>query len=295
MSTTCQDTAVPAHVEEGWIEAGGITTRYLEAGSRAAEPVVLLHDGTWGGASSVTWANVVADLAEEFHVLAPDTLGFGGTDKVVYVDRAQYGPRMRHLAAFLRAKQVERPAHLVGSSFGGSLALRILGERFLDLASVVSICGTGGPWRTALSRAELGRWAGTEADLRRIVDLLIDPTDRYEAQVAERLTWASDPGHYRALAAVSAPVPEPLVRNREDDGWPGRLAGATTPVLLVRGSRDPLLEPDWHERLTAVLPHAQVRTLDCKHAPQIDHPQLLMPVLTGFLRSCRHPGAGAGG
>jgi pimeloyl-ACP methyl ester carboxylesterase len=281
------------HVDEGYVEVDGVTTRYLEAGSPTAEPVVLLHDGTWGGASSVTWTNVIAGLAQEFHVLAPDTLGFGGTDKVVWVDRAQYGPRMRHLAAFLGAKQVERPVHIVGSSFGGSLALRILGERFLDLASVVSICGTGGPWRTALSRAELGRWAGTEADLRRIVDLLVDRNERYEAQVAERLAWASDSGHYRALAAVSAAVPEPLLRAREEDGWPGQLAGASTPVLLVRGSRDPLLEPDWHQRLAAVLPHAQVRTLDCKHAPHIDHPDLIMPVLTEFLGSHRLSRAGA--
>jgi pimeloyl-ACP methyl ester carboxylesterase len=276
-----------AHVTEHVVEAGGITTRYLEAGTPGNEPVILLHDGTWGGSSSVTWANVIGDLAEQFHVLAPDTLGFGGTDKVVYTDRAQYEPRMRHLAAFLRVKGVEGPVHLVGSSFGGSLALRILGHRFLDLASVVSICGTGGPWRSALSRAELGRWAGTESDLRRIVDLLVDRNERYEAQVASRLEWASDPGHYRALAAVATALPDALIRQRAEDEWPGQLAGVTTPVLLINGRRDVLLEPRWYERLTAVLPHAQVQILDCKHAPHIDQPELLMPVLADFLHRPR--------
>lgn len=276
-----------AHVDEEFIEVGGVITRYLQAGAPSAEPVVLLHDGAWGGASSVTWANVIADLADDFYVLAPDTLGFGGTDKIVYVDRAQYAPRMLHLAAFLQAKAVKDPVHLVGSSFGGSLALRILGERFLDPASVVSICGTGGPWRTTLSKEQLGRWQGTEADLRRIVDLLIDPNEHYEAQVAERLAWASTLGHYRALAAVSTAIPKPLQRPRTEDRWPNQLFGATPPVLLINGSRDVLLEPDWHQRLSAVLPQAQVRTLDCKHSPHIDHPELIMPVLTHFLRAVR--------
>jgi pimeloyl-ACP methyl ester carboxylesterase len=269
---------------EKWVNAGGFHTRYLEAGDREADPVLLLHDGAWGGASSVTWANIIPQLAARYRVLAPDLLGFGGTDKAVFVDRAQYVPRITQLREMVKHLGISKPLHLVGNSFGGSLALRILGNaEGFSLRSVVSICGTGGPRRTELSRVELGRWDGTEADLRRILGLLIDSTGFFESQLRERMQWAADAGHYRAVMAVSTPLPQGLAQVRPSDPWPEQLRGTTTPVLLVAGERDVLLESGWQEWLRGFVPEAQSIVLDCKHAPNIDRPELLLPALMDFL------------
>jgi pimeloyl-ACP methyl ester carboxylesterase len=267
---------------EKWVNARPFRTRYLEAGDSRATTVLLLHDGTWGGASSVSWGNLIAALGEQYHVLAPDMLGFGGTDKAVFVDRSQYEARTAHLAAFLDALSITEPVHLAGTSFGGSLALRAISGSPLPVRSVVSICGTGGPWRSERSIAELGHWDGSEEDLRRIVKLLIDESDLFELQLSERLRWAADVGHYRALKAPTVPLPPGLARSRVDDGWPGQLLGTATPVMLIAGQHDVLLEPGWTEHITAVAPHARVETLDCKHSPNIDRPELLLPLLLDF-------------
>jgi pimeloyl-ACP methyl ester carboxylesterase len=274
--------------EEKWIDAGPFRTRYLEAGRPDAPPVLLLHDGAWGGASSVTWNNVIPQLAERYHVLAPDMLGFGGTDKVVYVDRAQYQPRMRQMKWFLEALKIVAPVHLVGNSFGGSLALKTLADgKAFGIRSVVTICGTGGAWKGDASPAELPHWDGTETDLRRIVELLIDgDSPLLNAQLAERMRWASDIGHYRAVKAVSTPLPPALVRARGVDEWPVQLKGIATPVMLVAGKRDVLLQPYWPERLRGALPHARVELLDSRHSPNIDRPDLLLPILLDFLGGC---------
>jgi pimeloyl-ACP methyl ester carboxylesterase len=274
--------------EEKWINAGPFRTRYLEAGKPDAPPVLLLHDGAWGGASSVTWNNVIPQLAEHYRVLAPDMLGFGGTDKVVYVDRAQYQPRMWQMKGFLEALNIFEPVHLVGNSFGASLALKTLADgKAFGIRSVVAICGTGGVWKAEASLIELPHWDGTQIDLRRIVELLIDgDSPVLDAQLAERMRWAADIGHYRAVKAVSTSLPPALVRARGVDVWPAQLEGITTPVMLVAGKRDVLLQPDWPERLSAALPHARVERLDSRHSPNIDRPDLLLPPLLDFLGGC---------
>lgn len=280
MNTTIKHT-----VQEKYVVAGGFNTRYLEAGDPSSTPVLLLHDGAWGGASSVTWNNVIPALAEKYWILAPDMLGFGGTDKAVFLDRSPYEPRISHITAFLKVLGVGFP-HVVGNSFGGSLALRMLAsDQQIPLRSVISVNGSGGPWRTPLALSGLANWNGTEEDIRRITSLLVEDFPFINAHVKERLRWASAPGHYRAVSAVSVPLPEALTAARPADPWPAQMAETETPILLVAGKRDVLLYPEWTFHIQAAVPHTKVEVLDCKHEPNIDRPELLLPVLHAFLSS----------
>lgn len=54
------------------VDAGGVRTAYLEAGRADAPPVVLLHGL---GATNASMLPVLADLAEDHRVIAPDTPG----------------------------------------------------------------------------------------------------------------------------------------------------------------------------------------------------------------------------
>ncbi|MFI5622908.1 alpha/beta fold hydrolase [Nocardioides sp. NPDC051685] len=269
---------------ESMVRVGGHATRYLEAGDRANETVLLLHDGAWGGSSSVTWGNSIGALAQHFHVLAPDLLGFGGTDKVVYFDRSTYEPRIDHVTRFLASVGVDRPVHVVGNSFGGSLALRMLAHPGRPaLRSVTSINGTGGPWRTPTALEDLSRWDGSESDLDRIVAQLIEPFDGWDDQIRERMRWAAAPGHYRSVASVGVPVPDGLKEERPTDPWPQQLRDTDTPVLLIAGTRDTLLEPGWTDHFALLGDRLSVATLDARHEPNIDRPDILVPVLLEFL------------
>ncbi|MCW5251298.1 alpha/beta fold hydrolase [Streptomyces sp. SHP 1-2] len=274
--------AGPWPVTERRVRAGGYTTRYLEAGAPAAPVLLLLHDGAWGGSSDVTWGAMIPMFAQHYRVLAPDLLGFGGTDKVAYFDRPPHEFRIRHLAAFLRVLAVEEPVHVIGNSFGGTVALRSLPEAALPTRSVVSIAGGGGPWRTPLSR-QLSRWDGSRADIERILRLLVDDFPGFAEQAADRTRWARQPGHFRAMASIGVALPEPLKQPRQD-AWPAALAATDVPLLLVKGTSDSLLEPGWAAHIAAVAPRCEVVELPCRHAPNIDMPHVLLPVLLGFLR-----------
>ena len=93
---------------------------YLEYGSGA--PIVLLHAG---GASGKQWAKVGALLEARFRVIAPDLWGFGGTEhwsgeqELTHDDQAL-------LVAGVIEQLCKQPVHLVGHSYGGATAVRLM-------------------------------------------------------------------------------------------------------------------------------------------------------------------------
>ena len=72
----------PQMIESKYVAVDGVNTHYLEAGDPDAPTVALLHSGEFGGCAEISWEFAVPALAEHFHVVAPDWLGFGRTDKV---------------------------------------------------------------------------------------------------------------------------------------------------------------------------------------------------------------------
>ena len=141
------ENAQPSTIEHAFIDVGGVRTSYYTAGDVSASTILLLHDGAWGADAMLAWADVMADLARDHRVIAPDLPGFGRTDKVVMFGASPYEHRIRHIAGLLEVLQPVAPVHVVGTSFGGSLALRAAIASAWPIASATSVGGTGGPWR----------------------------------------------------------------------------------------------------------------------------------------------------
>ncbi|MDO8383536.1 MAG: alpha/beta hydrolase [Microbacterium sp.] len=253
-------------------------TRYLEAGSLHAPPLLLLHDGAWGGSSDVTWSDCILPLAKNFHVFAPDFLGFGGSSKITAFDQSSYTPRIEQLLAFVAHLGIDAPVHVAGSSYGGSVALRLVADGRLPLASVVSIGGSGGKWKTPIMIEELGRWDGSREDLLRVVRYLRDDADIAQEQLERRLYWATRPGHYRSLASAGMPIPDALRTSIADD-WPASLAESNVPTLLIAGDRDDLFDPEWPDHVAASLGSAGIVRVDARHSPNLDHPEPIVHLI----------------
>jgi 2-hydroxymuconate-semialdehyde hydrolase/2-hydroxy-6-oxo-octa-2,4-dienoate hydrolase len=107
------------------IDAGGIDTSYLEAGS--GDPVIMLHGSGPGVSALANWQRNIPTLSQRFHVLAPDIVGFGATerpDDIVYSLRTWTD----HVWAFLDAHDIEKTA-IVGNSVGERIALQMATDR----------------------------------------------------------------------------------------------------------------------------------------------------------------------
>jgi 2-hydroxy-6-oxonona-2,4-dienedioate hydrolase len=89
----------------------GAKIHYLEAGSGPA--VILLH-GLGGDVSN--WFATIGPLSEKYHVIVPDQIGFGRSDKPMINYRV--GTLVDFLDALYKELKIER-ATLVGNSLGG--------------------------------------------------------------------------------------------------------------------------------------------------------------------------------
>jgi pimeloyl-ACP methyl ester carboxylesterase len=94
----------------------GAKIRYLEAGDASKRKVILLHGL---GASAESWQSTIPALAANYHVIAPDQIGFGKSDKPFL--KYRIGTFADFLDKFMAELKVEK-ATLVGNSLGGWIA-----------------------------------------------------------------------------------------------------------------------------------------------------------------------------
>ena len=128
------------------VNVGDIRTHFLEAGH--GPDVILLHGGEYGASAEITWKHNISTLAERFHVIAPDMLGWGETDKIYnFSDPAGY--RIKHLEKLLEIIGITK-AFFVGNSGGGGTILRasVLEPVPFQIQKMVTICGNASVFKT---------------------------------------------------------------------------------------------------------------------------------------------------
>lgn len=110
---------------------------YFHAGS--GHPVVLIHSHN-AAASAYEYRQIIAELAEGYHVYVPDLPGYGLSDR----RRRPYFPDtyIRFLLEFLR-DVVRQPATLVASSLSAAHAVRAAVEQPDLIADLILVAPTG--------------------------------------------------------------------------------------------------------------------------------------------------------
>src|ERR1700739_4794520 len=87
----------------------------------------MLHGSGPGVSALANWRHNITTRAQRFHVLAPDIVGFGATerpDDIIYSLRTWTD----HVWAFLDAHGIQKTA-IVGNSLGGRIALQMATDR----------------------------------------------------------------------------------------------------------------------------------------------------------------------
>jgi pimeloyl-ACP methyl ester carboxylesterase len=240
----------PQPREEFDIETATATTRvHAYRPHPDGAPVVLL---TGAGGNSAVWFPHVAALAEVGPVYGIDMPG----DANPSVPRALMTPPAACAAWLdeLLGKLSDRPAHLVGYSYGGWVALnqalrapgRVASLTLLDPAGLIRPDARFYRWLTISGLASL-----TPMSLRRRLARWLDLPYMLEPELMT-LMWAAIRG-YRA----EPKKPDVLT----DD----ELRAIDVPVLLVTGARSALLTPVQARARGSVMPHAEVLIVPGSH------------------------------
>jgi len=247
-------------------------------------PVVLLHGFTGSGR---TLARTARDLGPGCRTIRVDLVGHGRSD--VPADPAAFtlAACARQVAGVIDAL-CDGPAHLLGYSMGGRVALGVAAGHPERVRSAILVGARAGLER-AEARAERRRAdealaASLERDgLETFVDrwmalpLFASQARRGAAFLAraraERLRC--DPaGLAASLRGMGAGAQPPLF---------DRLAAIERPMLVVIGTEDARFEPVARD-LAARLPRARLATIPgAGHAAHLEQPETFARVARGFL------------
>lgn len=261
----------------------GFDVAYAELGDPADRDLVLLH-GIHAAASGHEFRPLVADLAEEYHVIVPDLPGFGHSDRpALFYSASLYTTFVGDFLADL----TDEPPVVVASSLTGSYAAAAAGD--VEVDQLVLVCPTGGTrgkrrrWLRALVRAPLVGQAvfnalASKPAIRHFhADHgLAEPPDEvvdYEWTTAHQL------GARFAPASFLSGYLDPSA----DLG--DALAALDVPVTLVWG-RDAEVVPLDRGRELAERADARLVVIDdAKLLPHVEHPDAFREVLEDAVRA----------
>jgi 2-hydroxymuconate-semialdehyde hydrolase len=269
-----------AEVASRLTDVEGMRTHYLEAGR--GFPLVLLHSGEFGGCAELSWEFNLAALAEHFHVIAPDWLGFGESAKIFSFDD-MVSLRIRHIGALLRSLGIER-AHFIGNSMGGGVLARVAAmdapcwpiERMI-------LASAGGFAPVNDTRQLLNSYDGTREHMKRILQatILVSPVRNDDAYLERRHRLSLIPGAWECTAATRFRRPGLKAREREETNY----ASIRRPTLIIAGGKDPLREPGYAQALQAEINGSELIVFEeAGHFPHIDFPERFNRAAIDFLR-----------
>jgi pimeloyl-ACP methyl ester carboxylesterase len=241
-------------------------------------PVVFLHAGV---ADSRMWEPQVAAFAKHFEVVRPDMRGFGQSE----LPPGRWSP-VRDLLALIDELHL-KPAHVVGCSIGGGLAIDFALEHGERVSKIVLVGpGVGG--------ADFGQ---NYPELWTEIEAADSAKDLDAVNQAEMRLWLDGPR--RRPGYVKQPLRELFLdmngKNMAND-WEsapddrveppaaGRLHEITAPTLVVVGDEDVPPVFDAVELLMEKIPHARKAVIhDAAHLPNLEHPHEFNSAVLGFL------------
>lgn len=286
-----------------WQEQGRFTTvqgrrLFVAEAGQGGSTLLLVHGYP---TSSYDWHGVWNALAARYHVIAPDLLGMGFSDKPQgHTYRLQDHADL--LDALLAQRGVQR-CHIVAHDLGVSVAQEMLARRLgqpqagCRIASLVLLNGGVCPEAYAprpiqhLLSSPLGRWIGPRIPRRafeRTVAGLFGPRTQPPDGLLDDFWALLNHGQGRRISHQLGRFY--IERMALRDRLVAPLVARAVPVRLINGSADPNSGAHMARRYREVVPHADVVALDgIGHWPQIEAPMALLQALHGFVQSIDTP------
>jgi pimeloyl-ACP methyl ester carboxylesterase len=249
------------------VEADGIRTNYLEAGS-GAETVVLVHGSGPGVTSYANWRGVLPELGKHFRVVAPDMVGFGYSDRPKGV-KYSLDTWADQTLGVMDALGIET-AHLVGNSFGGAIALRMTTRNPDRVRKLVLMGSVGVPFEITEGLDAVWGYDGTLEGMKNVMGFFAYNKELTSGDLAQaRFEGATQPGFQESFSSMfPAPrqrwVDAMVVPDEEIRALPHR-------TLIVHGREDQVIPLSNSYRLLELLDNGDLVVFShCGHWTQIE-------------------------
>ena len=277
-------------MEYRFVEANGCKVFYREAGDKAKPTILLLHGFP---SASHMYRELMADLADDFHLVAPDMPGFGQT---VYPDNFShtFDALARTVEAFTDALGMKRYA-LYLFDYGAPVGFRLAMWHPERVTAIVSQNGN-------MYDEGLGpKWAARREYWKA-------PTPELRQQYASAYALDTIIGQYTFGTPPGSVGPDGYTLDFAYVNLPGRAAFQDDlifdyqtnvalylkfqqylrenkpPLLAVWGKNDPSFIPPGAEAFKRDLPDAEVRFVDSGHFALESHHAEIAALMRNFLK-----------
>jgi pimeloyl-ACP methyl ester carboxylesterase len=281
-----------AAMQQAHVMLHGHRVAYRVAGDPGLPVLLLIHGIT---SSSATWEPIMPALAEHAHVIAPDLLGHGDSDR----PRADYSlgafaSGLRDLLEYLGHERVT----LVGHSLGGGVAMQFAYQYFehCERLVLVSSGGLGREVSWALRAATLPGAefvlpliansyvldvGATAARLLRLLPVRLRPS---MAEVARGYASLAESTARSAFVHTLRSVVEPGGQRVQASDRLYLAEGR--PTLIVWGALDTVIPVSHAYQAHAAIPGSVLEVFEqSQHFPHVDEPARFARVLQQFLDS----------
>jgi len=255
---------------QGFMDAGGIRTRYISSGT-PDKPLLLLLHGTGGHAEA--YSRNFAAHGEHFHTVAIDLIGHGWTDKPAT------GYEIKDYAAHVLAvmNSLGRDsAHISGESLGGWVAAYIAINHPERIDRMV--LNTSGGWTAHPEVMERLKTLSMQAvedpnpeRIRQRLEFLMHDKSKVNDDLVEtRRAIYAQPALKAAMPGILC-LQEMEIRRRNmfSDAETARIEA---PTLVLWTSHDPTATPEEGAMIASKIHGARYEVMnDCGHWPQFEN------------------------
>jgi pimeloyl-ACP methyl ester carboxylesterase len=266
-------------IQEKTIPVNGLPVSYLEAGETNGRVLLLLH-GEIGNAS-LHWREIIPELAESYHVLAPNLPGYDGSAPLPDISVSAL---VEWLRAFLDTLGLEQ-AVVVGGSVS-ALPARLLAAAYPQYTPAIILVNGGAVPNTPPLLPVLARIPGVSQLLFYLFGRSTVSRSSLESMFFNKAVLTDE---FVQQAHASAPAFARLMHGLLISPVPKERT-PRVPTLLLWGSDDTMAPLDDAEALKKEIPGAKLSAVaDCGHLPQIETTDVFVYQINYFLERLSRP------
>lgn len=267
---------------QDYVDAGGIRTRYVQAGSPEAPPLIMIH-GT--GSSWECFCATLQSHSEHFNCLAIDLAGSGFSDRPD--EPYEIGFYVKHVLAFMDAMGIEK-ASFIGVSLGAWVLSRLVVDHPEKVDRLTLLAPSGLIINPAtMARTKTVRNAAVDdpswENIKPVFNsILYHERDRLPDLIQVRQAIYREPDIKMAMNNILVLQNEEVRRRNlvSEAEW----RTVTAPIFIILAPDD---NPDYvttGERIAELAADVRTLTIDhVKHWAHFEAPEIFNPANIAFL------------
>ncbi|MBM3895992.1 MAG: alpha/beta hydrolase [Thaumarchaeota archaeon] len=260
-------------MQEKFVSVDGNKIRYLESGI-SKESIVLIHGL---GASAERWEYVIPMFEKHYRVIVPDLIGFG------YSDKPMVDYTMEFFAEFLKdflSTLDLKTTNLIGSSFGGQIAVEVASNQKKLVKKLVLISPSGVMKNTtpALEAYVMAALYPNPDAAKNAFEMMTGGKKVDQKIIDEFVKRMQLPNAKMSFMST-------LLGLKNAELITNKLPKITSPTLVIWGENDPVIPINYAQSFVSSIRDCRF----CKiphsaHTPYVDAPSEFFKIVDDFLK-----------